>query len=127
MINKLRALCTWYTKGFDSGSRLRIAVNAAESLDEVRDIIAGFFATPADGPPLRASAAATGRARRGPLTVAAGLRVAVDLDGTLADLSAAMHAVARRELPDVGGPVASPVPPADPDEPSIGRRSTSSA
>jgi hypothetical protein len=49
--------------------------------------------------------------------VAAGLRVAVDLDGTLADLSAAMHAVARRELPDVGGPVVPPVPPADPDEP----------
>jgi tRNA-dihydrouridine synthase B len=58
VINKLRALCTWYTKGFDSGSRLRIAVNAAESLDEAREIIAGFFATPADGPPFRAPAAA---------------------------------------------------------------------
>ena len=32
VINKVRALCTWYTKGFDSGSHLRIAVNAAESI-----------------------------------------------------------------------------------------------
>ena len=29
VINKLRALCTWYTKGLDDGSHLRIAVNAA--------------------------------------------------------------------------------------------------
>ena len=52
VINKLRALCTWYTKGFDSGSRLRIAVNAAESLDELQEIIGRFFAEPmADAAP----------------------------------------------------------------------------
>ena len=46
VINKLRALCTWYTKGFDSGSRLRIAVNAAESLDELQEVVGRFFAEP---------------------------------------------------------------------------------
>jgi tRNA-dihydrouridine synthase B len=46
VINKVRALCTWYTKGVDSGSHLRIAVNAAESIAEMRDIIGRFFALP---------------------------------------------------------------------------------
>ena len=32
VINKVRALCTWYSKGVDNGSHLRIAVNAAESV-----------------------------------------------------------------------------------------------
>ena len=43
VINKLRALCTWYTKGLEGGSHLRIAVNSAESLDQVREIIDRFF------------------------------------------------------------------------------------
>jgi tRNA-dihydrouridine synthase B len=43
VINKLRALGSWYTKGLDNGSHLRTAVNTAESLDQLRDIIAGFF------------------------------------------------------------------------------------
>jgi tRNA-dihydrouridine synthase B len=43
VINKVRALCTWYSKGFDRGSQLRIAVNAAESVAQVRDIITRFF------------------------------------------------------------------------------------
>ena len=43
VINKLRALCSWYTKGIDNGSHLRIAVNAAQSLDELRAIIDDFF------------------------------------------------------------------------------------
>jgi len=44
VINKLRALGSWYTKGLDNGSHLRTAINAAESLDALRDIIASFFA-----------------------------------------------------------------------------------
>ncbi len=32
VINKVRALNSWYTKGLDNGSHLRIAINAAESL-----------------------------------------------------------------------------------------------
>src|SRR5216684_3636784 len=46
VINKLRALGSWYTKGLDNGSHLRTAVNAAESLDELRDLIASFFLVP---------------------------------------------------------------------------------
>jgi tRNA-dihydrouridine synthase B len=43
VINKLRALNSWYTKGLDNGSHLRIAINAAESLPHLRAIIADFF------------------------------------------------------------------------------------
>ena len=41
--NKLRALGSWYTKGFDNGSQLRVAINHAGSLDELRAIILDFF------------------------------------------------------------------------------------
>jgi tRNA-dihydrouridine synthase B len=47
VINKVRALCSWYTKGFTNGSHLRTRVNAAESLAELRDIIQTFFHTAA--------------------------------------------------------------------------------
>jgi tRNA-dihydrouridine synthase B len=43
IINKVRALGSWYTKGLEGGSRLRTAVNCAESLTELRDRIVGFF------------------------------------------------------------------------------------
>jgi tRNA-dihydrouridine synthase B len=43
VINKLRALNSWYTKGLDNGSHLRVAINAAESIAHLRDIIHGFF------------------------------------------------------------------------------------
>jgi tRNA-dihydrouridine synthase B len=43
VINKLRALCSWYTKGFDNGSHLRVGVNQAESLGELRDLVTTFF------------------------------------------------------------------------------------
>jgi tRNA-dihydrouridine synthase B len=46
VINKLRALNSWYTKGLDNGSHLRIAVNAAESVDHLREIVSEFFSTP---------------------------------------------------------------------------------
>jgi nifR3 family TIM-barrel protein len=46
VINKLRALNSWYTKGLDNGSHLRIAVNAAESLPQLRAIIEDFFFAP---------------------------------------------------------------------------------
>jgi tRNA-dihydrouridine synthase B len=51
VINKLRALNSWYTKGLDNGSHLRVAINAAESLAQLREIVEEFFlserATPA--------------------------------------------------------------------------------
>ena len=43
VINKLRALGSWYTKGLDNGSHLRTAINQSESLGELRDVIAQFF------------------------------------------------------------------------------------
>jgi tRNA-dihydrouridine synthase B len=43
VINKVRALCSWYTKGFDCGSHLRIRVNSADSLAHLRDVIDEFF------------------------------------------------------------------------------------
>jgi tRNA-dihydrouridine synthase B len=46
VINKMRALCTWYTKGLEGGSHLRIAVNAAASLGELRGLIEDFFVSP---------------------------------------------------------------------------------
>jgi tRNA-dihydrouridine synthase B len=43
VINKIRALGSWYTKGLDNGSRLRTAINSTESLDELRQLIDTFF------------------------------------------------------------------------------------
>jgi nifR3 family TIM-barrel protein len=43
VINKLRALNSWYTKGLDNGSHLRVSVNAAESIPHLRDLVAEFF------------------------------------------------------------------------------------
>jgi tRNA-dihydrouridine synthase B len=43
VVNKLRALNAWYTKGLDGGSHLRTSVNHAQSIDELRDVIGGFF------------------------------------------------------------------------------------
>jgi tRNA-dihydrouridine synthase B len=43
VVNKLRALGSWYTKGLDNGSHLRTAINGADSLQKVREAIATFF------------------------------------------------------------------------------------
>ncbi|PYQ98502.1 MAG: tRNA dihydrouridine synthase DusB [Acidobacteria bacterium] len=43
VINKVRALGSWYTKGLDQGSHLRTAINSAESLGRLRDVIDDFF------------------------------------------------------------------------------------
>jgi tRNA-dihydrouridine synthase len=43
VINKLRALCSWYSKGFDHGSQFRVRVNGAASVQELRDIVDEFF------------------------------------------------------------------------------------
>ena len=48
VINKIRALGSWYTKGLDTGSQLRAAINSAETVGSLRDLIEAFFlATPA--------------------------------------------------------------------------------
>ena len=43
VINKIRALCSWYTKGFDGGAQFRIGVNSAKSIVELEDLIETFF------------------------------------------------------------------------------------
>jgi tRNA-dihydrouridine synthase B len=43
VINKLRALNSWYTKGIENGSHLRVAINAAESISQLRGIVEEFF------------------------------------------------------------------------------------
>jgi tRNA-dihydrouridine synthase B len=43
VINKLRALNSWYSKGLDGGSQLRVRINSAESLTQLRDAIGEFF------------------------------------------------------------------------------------
>lgn len=46
VINKIRALATYYTKGFEQGSHLRTAINRTSSLLELRELIAAFFFEP---------------------------------------------------------------------------------
>ena len=43
VINKLRALMSWYSKGLHNGGHLRTTVNAAQSVSEVRDLVETFF------------------------------------------------------------------------------------
>jgi nifR3 family TIM-barrel protein len=43
IVNKLRALASWYTKGLENGSHLRTAINTAESLAALTDAIDNFF------------------------------------------------------------------------------------
>jgi len=43
VINKIRALGSWYTKGVENGSQLRTRLNQTESLGELRDLIAEAF------------------------------------------------------------------------------------
>ena len=51
VINKLRALCSWYTKGLEGGSLLRTSVNGASSLAELRALIEDFFLAPVGAHP----------------------------------------------------------------------------
>src|SRR3984893_18195750 len=43
VVNKLRALGSWYTKGLENGSHLRTAINSAESIDALQAIVGGVF------------------------------------------------------------------------------------
>jgi nifR3 family TIM-barrel protein len=47
VVNKLRALGSWYTKGLDNGSHLRTAINGAESISALRELVVDFFGVPA--------------------------------------------------------------------------------
>ena len=43
VINKLRALNSWFTKGIENGSHLRVAINSSESIPQLRAVIEDFF------------------------------------------------------------------------------------
>jgi len=43
IVNKLRALGSWYTKGLENGSRLRTSINSVDSLARLRETIVEFF------------------------------------------------------------------------------------
>jgi tRNA-dihydrouridine synthase B len=58
VINKLRALGSYYTKGHENGSHLRMAINSADSLSALRDLISAFFFVSDPAP--------TGRRLQGP-------------------------------------------------------------
>ena len=44
VVNKLRALMSWYSKGLHNGGHLRTAINAAGSIGEAQQLIEEFFA-----------------------------------------------------------------------------------
>jgi nifR3 family TIM-barrel protein len=46
VVNKLRALASWYTKGLENGSHLRTAINGAETVGALRGLIGAFFFAP---------------------------------------------------------------------------------
>ena len=48
VINKIRALGSWYTKGLEHGSGLRAAINSAETLDVLCGLVEAFFLTSVD-------------------------------------------------------------------------------
>jgi tRNA-dihydrouridine synthase len=43
VVNKVRALGSWYTKGLENGGHLRVAINSAGSVAPLRDLIRQFF------------------------------------------------------------------------------------
>ncbi len=43
VINKVRALCAYYTKGFEGGAHFRQAVNTCDGLPQLRELIDVFF------------------------------------------------------------------------------------
>jgi nifR3 family TIM-barrel protein len=43
VVNKVRALGTWYTKGFENGSHLRTSINQCDSIGRLREIVETFF------------------------------------------------------------------------------------
>jgi tRNA-dihydrouridine synthase B len=43
VVNKLRALGSWYTRGLEGGTDLRVAIHGADSVARLRDLLRRFF------------------------------------------------------------------------------------
>jgi tRNA-dihydrouridine synthase B len=43
VVNKLRALCAWYSRGLEGGSHLRVTVNQTDSIPALRETLQAFF------------------------------------------------------------------------------------
>jgi hypothetical protein len=50
IVNKVRALASWYTKGLENGSHLRTVINTTDSLVRLREAIVEFFWRESDEP-----------------------------------------------------------------------------
>ena len=50
VIQRLRALVAWFSKGLEGGSHLRAAINAADTVPQALEIIDRFFAPGVQGP-----------------------------------------------------------------------------
>lgn len=45
VINKVRALGAWYTRGLEGGAQLRVSINSTESVEALRELVRIFFLT----------------------------------------------------------------------------------
>jgi tRNA-dihydrouridine synthase B len=55
VVNKVRALCAWYSKGLDGGAQLRVRINTADNVNAVLEIVDEFFFAPSGHRPEDAS------------------------------------------------------------------------
>ncbi|MGE0394970.1 MAG: tRNA dihydrouridine synthase DusB [Vicinamibacterales bacterium] len=51
VVNKIRALCSWYTKGMEGGAELRTRVNISADLSALKEALSHFFPLEAAVPP----------------------------------------------------------------------------
>jgi nifR3 family TIM-barrel protein len=64
VVNKIRALNAWFSKGLEGGSDFRVAVNHVESIPALRDLITRFFLDHPDDAVRRAGGAVGPASRR---------------------------------------------------------------
>jgi tRNA-dihydrouridine synthase B len=48
VVNKVRALSGWYTRGIDGGSQLRLTINHTDSIAALRELVGEFYAVSAE-------------------------------------------------------------------------------
>jgi tRNA-dihydrouridine synthase B len=53
VINKIRALCSWYSRGLEGGSAFRVHVNRVATVDELLGVVQQYFSLPVAASSLR--------------------------------------------------------------------------